>query len=94
MSHPIRVVGAQSPTERLCLSRSHDSVTNYVVNLYHVDVRKTDAKRSTPRKVEQFHEMDASVATGFWDAYPTDRLPKSRKVATNRRLPFRGSAYL
>lgn len=63
-------------------------------NLYHFDIRKTDAKRSIPRKVKPFHGKDASVATGFWDAYPTDRLPKSRIVATNRRLPFHGSAYL
>ena len=76
------------------MSRSHDSVTNYAVNLYHVDERKTDAKRSTPRKVKQCHGMDAFVAIGFWDAYPTDRLPKSLTIATNRRLPFRGSAYL
>ena len=76
------------------MSRSHDSVTYYVDNLYHIDERKTDAKRSIPRKVKQCHGMDAFVAIGFWDAYLTDRLPKSRIVATNRRLPFRGSAYL
>ena len=76
------------------MSRSHDSVTNYVVNLYHVDERKTDAKRCTPRKVKQFTEMDAFVAIGFWVACPCGRLPKSRTIATSRRLPFRGSAYL
>ena len=76
------------------MSRSHDSVTIYAVNLYHVDERKTDAKRSILRKVKRFHGMDAFVATGFWVACPCGRLPKSRIVATNRRLPFRGSAYL
>ena len=63
-------------------------------NLYHFDIRKTDAKRSIPRKVKQCHGMDAFVAIGFWVACPCGRLPKSRIVATNRRLPFHGSAYL
>ena len=62
--------------------------------LYHFDIRKTDAKRSIPRKVKQFHGRDAFVATGFWVACPCGRLPKSRIVATKRRLPFHGSAYL
>lgn len=56
-------------------------------NLHHLDKRKTDAKRPKPRNKKRVTKMAAPVATGFWDACPFSRLPKSRSVATTKGLP-------